>query len=253
VTPVDTQQLLERFYPSEEQRSRGRRWLRRITGRVKRYYLYLAAGLLLVAAWVAGHLYYYNKLVDMEYDVQEAWAQVETQWQRRYHIQHNLTRMVLEYSRHERELLMRLTKLRVGHLEREAKARGKPPAPLPATKGGKVSIRELKRHLERLTPGQLNKVFPQIQFMAEQYPRLRLSENFQQFSKATIETENKIAAQIKAYNQAVNLYTTNLMQFPGVIFGKACGFEPYDFYVPDRDKLKFRPVQLQRSAERSRG
>jgi len=59
------------------------------------------AGIVLVVGWAAAHLYYYNMLVDMEFNAQEAWAQVETQWQRRYNIQHNVTQLVLEYARLE--------------------------------------------------------------------------------------------------------------------------------------------------------
>ena len=78
--------------------------------------------------------------------------------------------------------------------------------------------------------------------VAEQYPSLRLSENFQQFTKAIIETENKIADSIQTYNARVNDFTTILSQFPGNIFGKVCGFKPYQFYSPERFKLEFKPL-----------
>lgn len=247
---METKHILDNLYPGATPRRRRRRWLSRISARLKRSSWYLAVGLVLSVAWLIAHLYYYNRLVDMEYNVQEAWAQVETQFQRRFHIQQNLTQMVLEYAKHERELMVRLTKLRVRQQGAGAAAAGAKPtfktktkSPIPKLESLE-SLEAVKRQLDKMSPRQLNDLFPHIQFMAEQYPKLRLSENFQQFSKATIDTENKIAEQIKVYNQAVNHYTTVLMQFPGLVFGKVCGFEPYEFYVPDRNKLSYRPVEL---------
>jgi LemA protein len=261
---LETRRILDRLYPDSASDSgakgpkhakrlrRPRRgWLRRVRARLRRFSWYLGFGLLLTVGWGIAHLYYYNRLVDLEYNVQEAWAQVETQFQRRYHIQQNLTRMVLEYARHERDLMVRLTQLRMKQAPAQARA-AKPTVSASrraeaagAQQKERETIKAIKKQLDRMSPRQLNELFPHIQFLAEQYPKLRLSENFQQFSKATIETENKIAEEIRAYNKAVNRYTTILMQFPGVVFGRTCGFKPYDFYVPDRKKLGYRPVELE--------
>jgi LemA protein len=172
---------------------------------------------------------------------------------RRYHIQQNVTQLVIEYARHERDLHTRLTRLRM----RKSETADKDDASARATKSPRPQARA-RTKLEqiapdKMTPEQLNKVFPQIKLMAEQYPQLRLSENFQQFSKAIIDTEDKITDQIMSYNKAVNDISSTLRQFPGNLFGLVCGFhhEDYWFYEPDKDRLGFRPVSVPKEQEKS--
>jgi LemA protein len=236
---LDSQQILDDFFdaPPRPRRLPRRRRARRMLRWVRTHVLELTLGLVLLAGWVVGHLYYYNTLVDMEYNVQEAWAQVETQWQRRYHIQQNVTRLVLAYARHERSMMEGLTRMRV---REQASAEQKR-----AERRRNGDLERLAGKLKNLGPKELNTLFPKIQLSAEQYPNLRLSENFQQFSKAIIETEDQIATALQQYNKAVNDYTTVLMQFPGNVFGRACGFKPYDFYTPDRETIKFSPVKYE--------
>ncbi len=239
---METQKILDRMFPIVAVRHRRRVLVAKLTRWVKQSIGYLILGFLLIIAWIAGHLYYYNKLVDMEYDIQASWAQVETQWQRRNHIQRHLTRIVLEYAKHERGVLTALTEMRSGlkidNLDKLrdqlSRAPGGPPLAPPA----------IEAPPEKIDGARLDKLLSQIKLVAEQYPKLRLSENFQQFSKATIETENQIAEQIQHYNEAVNDYTTELKQFPGNVFGKVCGFLPYKFYNPPREILQYQPLQL---------
>jgi LemA protein len=246
---METEKLLDRLYPNLAKRRRRKVLLAKAALRLRGWSRYLIAGGVITVLWVVAHLYYYNKLVDLEFNVQEAWAQVEAQWQRRYHIQQNLTRMVIEYARHERELLVRLTTMRMKKEDRDAAARGatrtqqagQPGAG--AAKPDARSLRALRAELEKLDPKQLNELFPQIQVVAEQYPALRLTENFQQFSKAVVDTENAIVLHVETYNKAVNVYTTVLNQFPAMVFGRLCGFREYDFYRPGRKTLAFRPVE----------
>jgi LemA protein len=214
-----------------------------MTARIKRCAWYLIVGFVLIMGWVVAHLYYYNMLVDMEYNIQEAWAQVETQRQRRFHIQQNLTRLVIEYARHERSVLTNLTMLRTGKNAEELKQTTKKPRTANNKAAAPLRPEDLKVPLEKMSPKQLDELFPRIQFMAEQYPKLRLTENFQQFSTAVIDTESQIAKQLSLYNKAVNDFTTILMQFPGNIFGRACGFEPYKFYIPDKKSITYTPVE----------
>lgn len=101
-----------------------------------------------------------------------------------------------------------------------------------------------------MSAGELDAVFPQIMLMAEQYPRLRLTENFQQLSEAIIATETRVAERIATYNDYVNIYTTALKQFPGNIFGTLWGFEPYDYYQPEVEALGFRPIDYRGQALR---
>jgi LemA protein len=204
----------------------------------------------LFLAWLVAHVHWYNKLTDYEYNIQMSWAQVEAEQERRYHIQQDLARLVLGYARHERDLMVELTALRTD-------ARGA----VAGAMGGRSDATEPEddaASLDGLPPGELDRIFPQIMIAAEQYPNLRLTENFQQFSTAIIETETRITEHIQTYNERVNSYTTILKQFPGNLFGAVWGFETYEFYAPEREDLEFHPVDYPgehrgRSAKRKKG
>lgn len=233
---METRAIIDRLYPAI---SRRRRWWGRARGlgrwlRAKVRYVIITA--IAVVAWMIPHIYYYNRLIALEFDVQAAWAHVETEQQRRYHIQQNLVRTVVAYARHERSVLTRLTRMRTRRVDDD---RSSPPTykPPPA-----ASPKAALDKLEKLGSKQLDRLMPQIQLMAEQYPKLRLTENFQQLTKAVISSEDQIAKRLIEYNRRVNMYTTLLEQFPGNIFAKVMGFESYAFHRPNRRALEYRPV-----------
>ncbi len=195
-----------------------------------------------MAVWTVVHLYYYNVLVDLEFNVQEAWAQVEAQLQRRYNIQQNLTQIVVDYSKYEKDTLTELIKIRTAALAGKQPA-GKGAAKATDAKQGAVAEPSFPEQLKLLTKSELDKLFPDILLVAEQYPDLKLTENFQQFSTAIIDTEIKIAERISEYNTAVNTYTTTRTQFPGNVFAATFGFASHDFHTPDKELLSFKTVK----------
>lgn len=252
---VQTKKIVERLYPGQL-RPRTRRGLTRQTK------LIIGVAGSALTLWVAVHLYYYNYLVGLEMSVKAAWAQVETQQQRRAHIQRSLTRMVLDYAQHEKTVLTGLTGLRTNDptsgvdLKQLMRMMPPPVAPVvapavtpPTGAAGSAKAPAAKPaptlsaiDVDKLNVRQIAKLFSKIQAVAEQYPALRLSENFQQHSKAVVDTETMIAIQLMVYNEAVNIYTTALAQFPGNIFGAVGGFERAEFYKPNADKLLYEPV-----------
>ena len=234
---MDATKILDAFYPgtsaARAQVGRARRvWsaMRNVNGmrrKTRKWIPYLVVGSLLGTAWIIAHLYYFNLLVGLEYDVKANWAQVEVQLERRNHIQQNLTRIVMDYSDYEKEVLTGLIELRTSTTAAE-RAAAEP---------------TLLDQLKQLTKSELDKIFPDIMLVAEQYPDLKLTENFQQFSTAIIDTETKIAERITEYNTAVNAYTTTRTQFPGNLFVATLGFPVSDFYEPDKELLNFEPVK----------
>lgn len=200
----------------------------------------LVIGSLVLTVWLAIHLYYYNLLVNLECNTQAAWAQVEAQFQRRFYIQHNLTQIMIEYSQYEKNLLTRLTEMRTSAKNGNSTT--------PARKGNKKFPAKSSNppslpKVDQLASTQLDKLFSNVMLVAEQYPQLKLTENFQQFSKAIVDIETQAATQIMKYNDAVNAYSTAITQFPGNIFGKICGFKNYKFYTPDKEVLNFQQVK----------
>lgn len=254
--PIDREKMAARLHPEIVERP-GMRWSRRLRRGVNRVFRTLfhtvfltlvitlwvkpfrrlnrwsrehwrGIGVFLIGliVWGSIHVYWYNKLIRLEYDVLTAWAQVEVEQQRRHHIQKNVVDLVIGYAEHERSLMNDLTELRT-----RSRARGAPPAGDPAPGS-----------MDALSPAELDALFPDIMLVAEQYPNLRLSENFQQFSEAIIATETRIADRIAEYNRVLNMYTTALRQFPGNIFATIWGFKEYEYYHPERGATEFRPL-----------
>jgi LemA protein len=240
---MDTRKVVQRLYPETVAR---RRWwdrlrrtriaetVREIRAAPRRMGRWIQANpykiaFLLIGAlvWAGLHITYYNRLLFLQQDAEAAWAQVISEQQRRFHIGQSLTRLLIGYARHERQLMIDLTALR-------AKAKGGDPASAaqsnqaPAAGAAAGSIADLTH----LSPDELKSILPDLMVTAEQYPALRLSENIQQLSAGIVATETRIADKVQAYNSSCNIYMTALRQFPGVLFAKAWRFEACEFYVP---------------------
>ena len=212
-----------------------------------------------LVVWMFGFVSYYNHFVALKSNADGNWADTQVVMQERHHIIVNLTRIVIDYARHERELLTRVTELRVGQDTslREAAARdaaaaaeiakleqelmGTPPKE-DAVRPGEAPLPQFDR-VEKMSPKQVEALLQRVQLVAEQYPQLKLTENFQQFSNAIIETEHKIAEHLILYNAAVNAYSTAYSQFPGNHYAWIFGFERMDFFAAPPNELEFIEVK----------
>lgn len=203
---------------------RLRRWARR-------HWLALTVTGLMTVLWLFIYVHWYNKLYNLERDVDTAWAQVEAEQERRHHIQIDLIRLVVGHALHEQTVITDVTAQRTG-----------------ATRAAVPPVAQPADHLDALPGEQLDQIFPRIMLMAEQYPTLRTSESFQQFAVALVDTENRVTDRIHAYNEQVNVYTTTIGQFPGNFFAVIYGFDDYDFYTPPPGTTTYRPVQYDPAA-----
>ena len=118
----------------------------------------------------------YNKLVRLRNRVENAWAQVDVQLRRRYDLIPNLVETVKGYASHERATFEEVTKARTAAQE--------------------ASTVEQQAKAENMLTAALGKLFA----VAEDYPELRATENFQQLQSQLEETEGKIAISRQVYN-----------------------------------------------------
>ena len=79
--------------------------------------------------------------------------------------------------------------------------------------------------------------------MAENYPELRATENFQQLSRQLSELEDEIQASRRIYNSNVQSYNTSIQQFPGSIIANQGDFGPREFFEIE-DAGDREPVQV---------
>ncbi len=211
---MNSRLILERVYrlPAGKLSLTGRvrsLW-RKASRKVQRYTTAILFSSVGVSLWVVSHVYYYNLLLDLEMNVRTARAQIEVAEQRRNHIQRNLTQLTRYYARYEHKVLKDVTGLRT------------------AKKPEKVAPTEALARLDAV---------------AEQYPSLQLNGTVRQFSDSIVDSETLIATRAAEYNEAVNVYTTALGEFPGNIFGRVMGFEPVEYYSPDKSVLGYHEVK----------
>jgi len=148
----------------------------------------------------------YNRLVRLRNATQNAWAQVDVQLKRRHDLIPNLIETVKGYAAHERGTFEAVTEARTA----AQKAQG------PAESA----------QAENILTQALGKLFA----VAEAYPQLRATENFQQLQAQLAETENKIQVSRQVYNDTVLSYNNSIQTVPSNIVAGAFGFKPREFF-----------------------
>jgi LemA protein len=219
---VSLRRILGVLYPvkrepkaSKKMKRKGKRGLTFSWGR---FFFVIFVALLIIKLTL--FFFYYNSFLSMQYDVDEAAAQVDTQLQRRRDIILNLNIIVTDYSAHEN----RLFRYAADSRKEMVKPPPIPPQKVPTGEGGGAA-----------RPAGLQDLLSRIFAIAERYPDLRLSENFQRYMDALIEVESEIATRRMAYNVRANVMSTAVGKFPGFVFAELYGFEPPPFYQPDDD------------------
>ncbi|MBA3262683.1 MAG: LemA family protein [Thermoleophilaceae bacterium] len=166
--------------------------------------VYVVLGVLaLLALWV---VLAYNGLVKARNTVDEAWSGIDVQLKRRHDLVPNLVESVKGYAAHERETLQNVTVARLAAVEA-----GEPAA--------------VERAEARLTTA-----LGGINALAEAYPQLRASENFQRLQGELGAIEDEIQAARRIYNSNVQHYNTRTQQFPTVLIAGTLAFAPRDFF-----------------------
>lgn len=143
----------------------------------------------------------YNNLVKLRNMVDNAWAQIDVQLQRRLDLIPNLVETVKGYASHERGTLEEVTQARTAVMN----------APTPA---GKMQA-------DGMLTGALKNLFA----VAEAYPDLKANTNFQQLQAELSNTEDKISYMRQSYNDTVMKFNTAIQTFPAVLIAGAMGFK----------------------------
>jgi LemA protein len=173
--------------------------------------------IVLAAGW---YMNGYNRLVNLDESVKSAWAQVETQLQRRYDLIPNLVNTVKGYATHESSVFIAVT---------EARARVGQASSVP----DKISAnRELGSALSRLL------------VVAENYPQLKANENFLDLQAQLEGTENRIAVARRNYNETVRAYNVAIRNFMARIIAGNMGLTPKPFFENDAAAAKAPEVKF---------
>ncbi len=147
-----------------------------------------------------------NGIVSLRNRCDEAWSGIDVQLKRRHDLVPNLVESVKGYATHERETFEKVTQARAAAMQASGPA-----------EAGKAE-------------SQLSQALGGLRVVAEQYPELRATENFQQLQRQLSELEDEIQASRRIYNSNVQQYNTRIQQFPGSIIANQGGFTAKPFF-----------------------
>ena len=164
--------------------------------------MYLTGAILLaILAW---GIWTYNRFIRLRNQVNEAWAGIDVQLQRRYDLVPNLLSTVKGYMQHESGVLERVTRLRgnpeLGVDERADQESG------------------LSRSIGRLFA------------LAEDYPDLKASEGFQQLHDSLVEIEEHLQFARRYYNGSVRDNNNLVESFPSLLVARLFTFRVAAFF-----------------------
>ncbi|HEX6153763.1 MAG TPA: LemA family protein [Solirubrobacterales bacterium] len=172
--------------------------------------------IVVVAILILAVLYYIakrNSIIAARNRVDESWSGIDVQLKRRRDLVPNLVETVKGYAEHESATFEKATKARAEAMQAS-------------------NVAETAKAESKLT-GALT----ELRAVAENYPTLRATENFQQLSRNLSELEDEIAAARRIYNSNVQSYNTDIQQFPGSIIANQGGFTEREFFeIEDADR-----------------
>jgi LemA protein len=148
----------------------------------------------------------YNRLVRLRNRSENAWAQVDVQLRRRYDLIPNLVEAVKGYAAHERGVFEDVTKARTAAQQAQGV--------------------EQQGQAENALTAAIGRLFA----VAEAYPQLRATENFQQLQGQLSEIEQNIAIARQVYNDTVLSYGNALQTVPTSVVAGLFNFRPRAYF-----------------------
>ncbi len=176
--------------------------------------------LAVLAAIILWVIVTYNMFVRLRYRVKEALSDIDVQTKRRYDLIPNLVEAVKGYMGHERQVFENVTKAR-------AQAMGASGTPL--EKAGAEDM--LSRTLKTLFA------------VSENYPQLKADANFLELQRELSDTENKIQAARRFYNDTVGDLNTKVDTFPAKLIADMFKFSEEKFFETTAEAEK-QPVAV---------
>ena len=159
----------------------------------------------------------YNRLVGLGQSVDAQWAQVQTVYQRRADLIPNLVNTVAGAANFEKSTLTEVTNARasVGRVQLDPNK-----APTDAKQ-----LQEFQA-----AQGQLSNALSRLLVVAENYPQLKATQNFQGLQAQLEGTENRISVERNKFNTTVQSYNVAVRSFPTNLIAGMFGFAPRPFF-----------------------
>ncbi|BCX15831.1 MAG: LemA family protein [Candidatus Parcubacteria bacterium] len=173
-------------------------------------YTWLAIGVgAIVLIWVIA---VFNSLIQKRNRVKNAWSDIDVQLKRRYDLIPNLVETVKGYKEYEAAVLENVTNARVSAMNQNDLV--------------------AKAQAENMLSSALKSLFA----VAENYPQLRASENFQKLQEQLSAIENDIQSARRYYNAAVRELNNAIQVFPANVVAGIFGFRQAEFFGADENE-----------------
>lgn len=162
----------------------------------------------------------YNSMVTLEEDVNTEWANVETQYQRRYDLIPNLVNTVKGFADQEKEVLTQVTEAR--------------------SKASSIQIDPSNLNEQSLqqfaqAQSQLNGALSRLLVTVERYPDLKSNQNFLELQAQLEGTENRISVARTRFNEKARTYNIYIRKFPNSVIAGMFDFERKPLYEADEE------------------
>jgi len=168
--------------------------------------IWLIVLIILVVIVVLAGLGLYNGLISKRNRVENAWSQIDVQLKRRHDLIPNLVETVKGYAAHERGTFEAVTNARTAAQQAQGVAQ--------------------QAEAENMLTAAIGRLFA----VAEAYPQLRATENFQQLQAQLSDVEQNIAVSRQVYNDTVLSYDNALETVPTNVIAGIFHFNPREYF-----------------------
>ena len=186
----------------------------------------LIAVIVIIGFWLMN---VYNGMVGLDEGVNTAWANVETQYQRRADLIPNLVNTVKGYAQHEQETF-------------EAVVNARSKATSITIDPSNVTPEKLQEFQQ--AQGELASALGRLIAISESYPDLKASEQFKELRAQLEGTENRINVARTNFNKEAQKYNTTIRTFPRNLFAGMLGFTQRAYFEADAGANQAPKVQF---------
>ncbi len=203
---------------------------------MKKYIIWIVLAVIVIFLGQSG-CSTYNSLVTLDQEVEQAWAKVEVQYQRRLDLIPNLVETVKGYAEHESSTFENVTRARAGLTEAYNEANALKDE---ATPSDAASFEKYTSAQDQLR-GAFN-VY--VNAVREAYPDLKANTQFLDLQAQLEGTENRIATERGRYTEVVKDYNLKVKRFPGNIWAGLFGFDAKPQFKADEQAAKAPEVKF---------
>ena len=176
--------------------------------------------IILIVIIVLYTLITYNNFIKLKNMVKEAFSTMDVYLKKRWDLIPNIVETVKGYAKHEENTLKEIVELRNNSYDS-------------MTDDEKVQANQ-----------RISKDIGQIMLLAESYPDLKASANFQDLSRELSKVEEDIANARKYYNGVIEMFNNKVEMFPSNIFAKLFGYKTKEMFETDERERENIKVQF---------